>query len=99
MMRSSQANLRSRVILFVSASYLALFLLPVREADAQAQPAPRQGGGASLPAVTVTAPETRPRRTPPTARNTTNAARSRRTQAARRNETAPAAKPAFGPTQ
>ena len=98
MMRSSQAIVRSRVVLFVSASYLALFL-PVREADAQAQPAPRQSGGASLPAVTVTAPETRSRRTPPTARNTTNAARSRRTQAARRNETAPAAKPAFGPTQ
>jgi catecholate siderophore receptor len=32
-------------------------------------------------------------------RNTTNSARSRRTQAARRNETAPAAKPPFGPTQ
>ena len=97
MMRSSQAIVRSRVILFVSASYLALFL-PIREARAQAQPAPQQGG-ASLPAVTVTAPETRQRRAPSAVRNTTNSARSRRTQAARRNETAPAAKPSFGPTQ
>jgi catecholate siderophore receptor len=98
MMRSSRAIVRSRVILFVSASYIALFL-PVREADAQARPAPGQGSGASLPPVTVTAPETRQRRAPSTARNTTNSARSRRTQAARRNETAPAAKPSFGPTQ
>jgi catecholate siderophore receptor len=98
MMRSSRAIVRSRVILFVSASYIALFL-PVREADAQAQPAPGQGSGASLPPVTVTAPETRPRRTPSSARNTTNTGRSRRTLAARRNETAPAAKPSFGPTQ
>jgi catecholate siderophore receptor len=97
MMGSSQAIIRSRVVLFVSASFLALFL-PVREADAQAQPAPQQGG-ASLPAVTVTAPETRSRRAPPALRNTTNSARSRRTRAARRNETAPAAKPSFGPTQ
>src|SRR5882672_5005190 len=97
MMRSSQAIARSRVVLFVSASYLALFL-PIREASAQAQPAPQQGG-ASLPAVTVTAPETRQRRAPSTARSTANTARSRRTQAARRNETAPAAKPSFGPTQ
>jgi catecholate siderophore receptor len=97
MMRSSQAIVRSRVILFVSASYLALFL-PIQEARAQAQPAPQQGG-ASLPAVTVTAPETRQRRAPSAVRNTTNSARSRRTQAARRNETAPAAKPSFGPTQ
>jgi len=72
--------------------------LPIREAGAQAQPAPQQGG-ASLPAVTVTAPETRQRRAPATARSTTNTGRSRRTQAARRNETAPAAKPPFGPTQ
>src|SRR3954467_13609183 len=97
MMRSSQAVVRSRVILFVSASYLALSL-PIQEARAQAQPAPQQGG-ASLPAVTVTAPETRSRRAPPALRNTTNSARSRRTRAARRNETAPAAKPSFGPTQ
>jgi catecholate siderophore receptor len=96
-MRSSQAVVRSRVILFVSASYLALSL-PIQEARAQAQPAPQQGG-ASLPAVTVTAPETRQRRAPATARSTTNTGRSRRTQAARRNETVPAAKPPFGPTQ
>jgi len=43
--------------------------------------------------------ETRQRRTPSTGRSTTNTGRSRRTQAARRNETAPAAKPSFGPTQ
>ena len=97
MMRSSRAIVRSRVVLFVSASYLALFL-PIREASAQAPSAPQQGG-ASLPAVTVTAPETRQRRTSSTARSTTNTGRSRRTQAARRNETAPAAKPPFGPTQ
>src|SRR3954471_23402964 len=97
MMRSSRAIVRSRVILSVSASYLALFL-PIPEAHAQAQPAPQQGG-ASLPAVTVTAPEIRQRRTRSTARSTTNSARSRRTRAARRNETAPAAKPPFGPTQ
>src|SRR3954463_12849184 len=97
MMRSSRAIVRSRVILSVSASYLAL-CLPIQEARAQAQPAPQQGG-ASLPAVTVTAPEIRQRRTPSTARGTTNTGRSRRTQAARRNETAPAAKPPVGPTQ
>ena len=98
-MRSSRAIARSRVMLFVSASYLALFL-PVRGSRAR-RPSrrQRQGSGASLPAVTVTAPATRQRRAPSTARSTTNTGRSRRTQAARRNETAPTAKPPFGRTQ
>jgi catecholate siderophore receptor len=81
-----------------SASYVVL-CLSIGEAGAQTQPMPTQSGGASLPAVTVTAPETRPHPAPSTARNTKNAGRARRTRVARRNETVPAAKPAFGPTQ
>jgi catecholate siderophore receptor len=72
--------------------------LSVEEIHAQTPPTPRQGGTGSLPAVTVTAPESRPRPTP-ARRATTNAGRARRTQVARRNETAPSEKPAFGPTQ
>lgn len=83
-------------MLLVSASSIALFLA-VRPAEAQ--PAPGQGAGASLPAVTVTAPESRPRRTSSPARTSSNRGRSRRTAANRRNETAPAARPSFGPTQ
>jgi catecholate siderophore receptor len=87
-------------MLLLSASYLALSL-PVQEAAAQTRPTPSQNGGASLPPVTVTAPESRPRRTSSPQRNT-NTGRSRRMAAARRNQSVPATAPPtspFGPTQ
>ncbi|MET0675452.1 MAG: TonB-dependent siderophore receptor [Bradyrhizobium sp.] len=101
MKKSSQAIVRSRILLLVSASYLAL-VLPVQEAGAQAQPAAARSGEAPLPPVTVTAPESRSRRTTAPLRNS-NTSRSRRAATARRNQTVPppAAPPVspFGPTQ
>jgi len=101
MKKSSQAVVRSRFVLFVSASYLAL-MLPVQDAGAQVQPTAARSGEAPLPPVTVTAPESRSRRTTAPLRNS-NTSRSRRAATARRNQTVPppAAPPVspFGPTQ
>lgn len=54
--------------------------------------------GANLPAVTVTAPDNRPRSVNSTSRRSP-AGRTRRAQVARRPDNAPAEKPTFGPTQ
>lgn len=53
---------------------------------------------ANLPAVTVTAPDNRPRSVNSTSRRSP-AGRTRRAQVARRPDNAPAEKPTFGPTQ
>ncbi len=81
--------------MLLTTSSIALGIAAALSTEALAQSAPARS---DLPPVTVTAPETRPRPTA-TARRSTNAGRSRRTLAARRNESAPAAKPTFGPTQ
>jgi catecholate siderophore receptor len=80
----------------LSVSYLALnFSLGTPDARAQSV----QGqGGASLPPVTVTAPETKRRSSSSSASRVNSGVRSRRTQTARRPETATEPKP-FAPSQ
>ena len=92
----SHANRRIGSIsksVFLTASVLAL-TCSITSEWAQAQSAPN---AASLPPVTVTAPDAR-RRAPSPASRTRNAARSRRTQTARRPETTAEPKP-FAPSQ
>src|SRR5712672_2261673 len=80
----------------LSVSYLALnFSLGMPDARAQSV----QGqGGASLPPVTVTAPETKRHSSSSSASRVNSGVRSRRTQTARRPETATEPKP-FAPSQ
>jgi catecholate siderophore receptor len=80
----------------LSVSYLALnFSFGTPDAHAQSVQGP---GGASLPPVTVTAPETKRRSSSPSASRANSGVRSRRTQTARRPETATEPKP-FAPSQ
>jgi catecholate siderophore receptor len=82
--------------MLVTTSFLALGITTSWIAQGHAQSAPRS----DLPPVTITAPETKPRSTTPSAtRNERSGGRTRRTQFARRTETSPPEKPVFGSTQ
>jgi catecholate siderophore receptor len=87
---ASRTGSIARLVL-VSASYLALNCAGALS-GAQAQTATGQGA-ASLPPVTVTAPEVKRRANPSSAPRSNSSARSRRTQTARRPETAAEPKP------
>src|ERR1700704_5614849 len=93
MTRISGANRTGSIarLVLVSASYLALNCAGALS-GAQAQTATGQGA-ASLPPVTVTAPEVKRRANPSSAPRSNTPARSRRTQTARRPETAAEPKP------
>ncbi|MDE2377471.1 MAG: TonB-dependent siderophore receptor [Bradyrhizobium sp.] len=80
----------------LTTSALAIGIAAAWTAEGHAQSAP----GASLPPVSVTAPANKPRSTTAASpRDQRSTGRTRRTQVARQTETAPAQKPAFGPTQ
>jgi catecholate siderophore receptor len=82
----------------VSASAVALGIA-LGAADARAQSAPAQTPGASLPPVTVTAPEAKRRANSAAATRADSGARKRRLQTARRPEPTPAPKQPFAVSQ
>lgn len=83
--------------MLLTASYLVLAMTAASMTGASAQ---TTAAATSLPPVSVTAPETRPRPVAPSsARNGRSTERRQRTQTVRRNYAAPSEKSPFGPTQ